>query len=135
MIFIERDWGEGHPSLACPAGAPGPDCFPDPARVKRVVLADLSQLDGEGIARRLGWIDLLDIADPDGLARLDTDAEGIEGRFAMPFTTIEGVRPAGRERLMVSIDNNLPVSAGRRLDYVDQSETVLIEAPAFLAAR
>src|SRR5690606_31406477 len=64
-LVIERDNGEGDPSLKC-AGEPAADCFPDPAMLKRVVLIDTATRDAEGFVRRIGHSDLIDIEDPDG---------------------------------------------------------------------
>ncbi|MFK7859158.1 MAG: esterase-like activity of phytase family protein [Granulosicoccus sp.] len=74
-LVIERDNGEGDPSLACAdVTQPQPDCFPAPARFKRVVLIDTQQLDDDGLVRKLAHIDLMDIEDPSTNARLDTEA-------------------------------------------------------------
>jgi hypothetical protein len=132
---IERDDGEGDPSLACPAD-PAPDCFPLPARLKRVVLIDIGQPDGEGLARRIGHIDLMDISDPEGRARLPTAAaRDLTGRFTFPFSTVESVMLVDRTHLLVGNDNNLPSSSGRQPDEAAATEFILLEAPGFLAAR
>ncbi|MGL4238300.1 esterase-like activity of phytase family protein, partial [Tabrizicola sp.] len=83
-LVIERDNGEGDPSLNC-AGDPAPDCFPEPAMLKRVVLIDTATVDAEGFVRRIGHIDLMDIADPDGKAKVETVAKrDLAGKFTMP---------------------------------------------------
>ena len=134
-LVVERDNGEGDPSLAC-AGDPAPDCFPNPARFKRVVLIDTADLDAEGFARKIAQIDLMAIADPDGRARLATDAAGdMAGRFTFPFFTIENVMAADAEHVVVAVDNNLPFSSGRRLDRAADNEFVLLAVPELLAAR
>jgi hypothetical protein len=134
-LVIERDDGEGDPSLACPAD-PAPDCFPLPARLKRVVLIDIGQPDGEGLARRIGHIDLMDISDPEGRARLPTAAaRDLTGRFTFPFSTVESVMLVDRTHLLVGNDNNLPSSSGRQPDEAAATEFILLEAPGFLAAR
>jgi hypothetical protein len=134
-LVIERDNGEGHPSLAC-SGDPRPDCFPNPARFKRVVLVDLAQSDPEGFVRKIARIDLMDIADPDGRARIATDAVGdTAGRFTFPFFTIESVMAVDDRHVMVAMDNNLPFSTGRSLDRAADNEIVLLAAPELLAAR
>jgi hypothetical protein len=136
-LVIERDNGEGDPSLACadPA-APAPDCFPLPAKLKRITLVDTARLDAEGFATRLGHVDLMDIADPDGLARLPTVARrDLTGRFTMPFFTIEDVMVWDGTHILVGTDNNLPFSSGRQLDQAMVSELVLLAVPELLAAR
>ncbi len=134
-LVIERDNGEGDPSLACP-GDPAPDCFPVPARVKRVVLIDTASLDADGVARRIGHIDLMDIADPEGRAVLETAAaRDLTGRFTLPFFTIENVMRTDDRHIAVAVDNNLPFSTGRALDRAADTEIVLLEVSAFLSAR
>jgi hypothetical protein len=132
-LVIERDNGEGDPSLAC-AGDPAPDCFPQPAEFKRVVLIDTGDLDASGAARKLGHVDLMDIADPEEVARLETDAaRDLSGRFTFPFFTIENVMALDEEHIVVAVDNNLPFSSGRRLDRAADNEFILLSVPAFLA--
>ncbi|MEM1315010.1 MAG: esterase-like activity of phytase family protein [Pseudomonadota bacterium] len=134
-LVIERDNGEGDPSLAC-EGAPRPDCFPNPARLKRVVLIDTASIDEQGVVRRIGHVDLMDIQDPNGLARLETDAaRDLTGRFTLPFFTIEDVMLAAEGRILVAVDNNLPFSSGRKLDAAMDSEFVLLAVEELLAAR
>ncbi len=134
-LVIERDGGEGHPGRACPeGGTEATDCFPRPARVKRVVLIDTAELDPDGFARRIGVIDLMDIADPDCLA-LTGSEPGAPGRFALPFTTIESVRAVDEAHVLVAVDNNLPFSTGRVPGRAADTEIVLIAAPEMLAAR
>lgn len=132
-LVIERDNGEGDPSLKC-AGDPAPDCFPLPAMLKRIVMIDTAQIDADGFAKRIGHIDLMNIADPDGKARLET--AGVEaGRFTMPFFTIESVRQVDDTHIMVAMDNNLPFSSGRALDKAADNEMILLSVPEFLAAK
>ncbi|MEF3049007.1 esterase-like activity of phytase family protein [Pseudotabrizicola sp. L79] len=132
-LIIERDNGEGEPSLKC-AGDPMPDCFPLPAIVKHVVLIDTASVDADGFVRRIGQIDLMNIADPQGKARLTTDG-GQDGRFSLPFFTIEDVMRVDDSHIMVAIDNNLPFSAGRKLNAAADNEVVLLSVPEFLAAQ
>lgn len=134
-LVIERDNGEGDPSLQCP-GAPGPDCFPLPAAVKRIVLIDTASRDAEGFVRRIGHVDLMDVADPEGHARLSTDAaRDLTGRFTFPFFTIEDVMRLDETHVLVANDNNLPFSSGRRLDAAADNEFILLSVPELLAAR
>lgn len=132
-LVIERDNGEGEASLKC-AGDPKPDCFPAPALLKRIVLIDTASVDADGFVRRIGRIDLMNIADPDGKARLET-AGGEKGRFSLPFFTIEDVMAVDDTHIMVGVDNNLPFSSGRALDRAADNEIVLLSVPEFLAAK
>ena len=132
-LVIERDNGEGEPSLKC-AGDPQADCFPNPAMVKHVVLIDTADVDAEGYVRRIGQIDLMNIADPEGKARIETDG-GEAGRFSLPFFTIEDVMRVDETHIMVAVDNNLPFSSGRKLDAAADNEVVLLSVPELLAAQ
>ena len=85
-LIIERDNGEGDARLAC-NGPARPDCFNVPARFKRVYKIDLSQPDADGFVRKIGFVDLLDIKDPESKARTGS-ANGV---FTFPFVTIENV--------------------------------------------
>ncbi|MEO9607793.1 esterase-like activity of phytase family protein [Sulfitobacter pontiacus] len=132
-LVIERDNGEGEPSLKC-AGDPQADCFPNPAMVKHVVLIDTADVDAEGYVRRIGQIDLMNIADPEDKARIETDG-GEAGRFSLPFFTIEDVMRVDETHIMVAVDNNLPFSSGRKLDAAADNEVVLLSVPELLAAQ
>ncbi|MEM5471750.1 esterase-like activity of phytase family protein [Hoeflea sp. AS60] len=132
-LVIERDNGEGEPSLKC-AGDAKPDCFPNPAMVKHIVLIDTASIDADGYVRRIGQIDLMNIADPDAVARITTDG-GEAGRFSLPFFTIEDVMKVDDTHIMVAIDNNLPFSSGRKLDAAADNEVVLLSVPELLSAK
>ena len=134
-LVIERDNGEGDPSLKC-AGEPAQDCYPNPAMVKRVVLVDTADRDADGFIRRIGHIDLMNIADPNGVARLETSAQDKpDDRFTFPFFTIEDVMAVSDTQIMVANDNNLPYSAGRELGKAANNEFILLDVPELLAAR
>jgi hypothetical protein len=74
-------------------------------------------------------IDLLDLADPRGLARQRGDTGLPPGRFGLPFATIESVLVLGDGRILLANDNNLPFSAGRFLRRADDTEFVLLQVP------
>ncbi|MCX7631689.1 MAG: esterase-like activity of phytase family protein, partial [Geminicoccaceae bacterium] len=106
-LVIERDNGEGLERDAC-NGPARPDCQNIPARFKRVYKISLKDSDAEGFVRKIGYVDLLDIQDPKGIARVG--AEG--GRFTFPLVTIENVDVVDAEHIIVANDNNLPFSSG-----------------------
>ena len=134
-LVIERDNGEGDPSLKC-TGDPAPDCFPNPAMIKRVVLIDTATVDANGFVRRIGHIDLMNIADPNGLARIETvAARDLVGVLTFPFFTIEDVVAISDTQIIVGNDNNLPYSSGRALDAAADNEMILLDVPELLAAR
>ena len=105
--------------------------------IKRIVLIDTATVDADGFVRRIGYIDLINIADPDGVARLETvAAEGtMDGRFTFPFFTIENVMMADESHIMVGVDNNLPYSSGRALDAAANNEVIMLSVPELLAAQ
>ncbi|MCU7374793.1 esterase-like activity of phytase family protein [Paucibacter sp. O1-1] len=129
-LIIERDNGEGLADTAC-EGAPRPDCQNVPARFKRVYKISLKDADADGFVRKIGYVDLLDIQDPKGLARVG----GKDGRFSFPFVTIEDVDVVDAEHIVVANDNNLPYSSGRRLGRNDDNEFILLHVPGLLSAR
>ena len=134
-LVIERDKGEGDPSLKC-AGVPMPDYFPAPAVVKRVVLIDTATVDANGFVRRIGSIDLMNIADPNKVVRLETAAKrNLTGKFNFPFFTIEDIMMVDDSHIMVAVDNNLPFSSGRALDNAADGEFILLSVPDLLAAK
>ncbi len=129
-LIIERDNGEGDPARAC-AGEPKADCFNVPAKMKRVYKIDFAQADAEGFVKKVAHIDLMDIADPKGLARLG----GGKGSFTFPFVTIEDLDVVDGEHIVVANDNNLPYSSGRELGKQDHNEFILLRVPQFLSAK
>jgi hypothetical protein len=102
--------------------------------LKRIVLVDTATLDAEGFVRRIGHVDLMTIADPDGKARLET-AGGVAGTFTFPFFTIENVMKVDDSHIMVAVDNNLPFSSGRALDRAADNEFILLSVPELLTAK
>jgi hypothetical protein len=129
-IVIERDNGEGDAALAC-NGPARPDCFNVPARFKRVYKIDLTNRDAEGFVRKIGYIDLLDIADPNGKARLG----GANGKFSFPHWCIEGADIVDADHIAVLNDNNLTVSAAREFGKNEPNEMILLRVSEFLRAK
>lgn len=125
-LVIERDGGEGVGPDVCPEGAPRGDCFGTPAQFKRVYRVEFGA-PGEAV-EKVAYIDLLDIADPNGVARQGT----VEGVFTFPFVTIEDVDMVDAETIVVGNDNNFPYSAARGPQVQDDNELVLIRAPELL---
>jgi hypothetical protein len=136
-LVIERDDGEGDPSLACAAGQQPPACFPTPAKFKRIYVVDLGAADADGFVKKLGYVDLMAILDPDRRARQrgDLGAGASAERFGFPFFTIENVAMVDGEHIIVANDNNLPFSAGRHLIRADDNEFILLRVPELLQAR
>ncbi|QBY50249.1 esterase-like activity of phytase family protein [Cupriavidus oxalaticus] len=130
-LIIERDNGEGTPDKACPAGQKRPDCFDDVAKFKRVYKVELTDANAGGPVRKVGYIDMLRIADPRKLARKPLT----DGVLAFPFFTIENVELVDATHIVVGNDNNLPFSSSREPNRADDNELVLLEVGEFLKAR
>ncbi|MCF4128799.1 esterase-like activity of phytase family protein [Methylobacterium sp. SyP6R] len=130
-LIIERDDGEGTADRACPAGQKGPDCFSVPAKFKRVYKIAMTDTDQGGPVRKIGFIDLMRIADPDRKAQKPLT----DGALAFPFWTIENVDKVDDTHIIVGNDNNLPFSASRDPHKVDDNEFVLLEVGEFLKAK
>jgi hypothetical protein len=129
-LVIERDGGEGDPSMAC-ASDTATGCFEKPAMLKRIYKIEMTDDNVNGAARKIGYIDLMAIADPNGVARQG----GKDGVYTMPFVTIEDVDVIDATHIIVGNDNNLPFSAGRSLNAADDNEFVILEVADFLNAK
>jgi hypothetical protein len=130
-LIIERDDTEGDQRSACPAGAPKPDCFNVPAKFKRIYKVDMAAADADGFVRKVGYIDLMDIDDPKGVAKQG----GRNGKLTFPFFTIENVDILDSERIIVGNDNNYPFSSGRALGKADDNELIVLRVPELLNAK
>jgi hypothetical protein len=135
-LVIERDNGEGNASLECKADATDKSaCYPVPAKVKRIVLVDTAQINGEGQIKRIGHIDLMNIDDADNKAIKDIVKNDEAGKFSFPFFTIEDVMRVDDTHIMVANDNNLPFSGGREIGKAAHNEFILLEVADLLAAK
>lgn len=131
-LVIERDNGAGVAAKACADKAsPTPDCFAVPSTVKRIYKIEMTDGNAGKSVRKIGYVDLLDIKDPNNRKRQG----GGEGFYDMPFVTIENVDLIDGERIIVGNDNNLPFSAGRALDKADDNEFVVLNVKELLAAK
>jgi hypothetical protein len=130
-LIIERDNGEGTADKACPEGAKRSDCFHDLAKFKRVYKVELSESNVNGPLRKIGYIDLMNIADPAKVARKPLT----NGVLTFPFFTIENVDIVDARHIVVGNDNNLPFSSSREPNQADDNELVLLEVADFLNAK
>jgi hypothetical protein len=101
-LVIERDNGQG-PTAA----------------FKRVYLVDLRDTDGDGWVSKRLLVDLMDVADPDGLSPYGDP-------FTFPFFTIEDVEVLDPRTIAVMNDNNFPAAGGRSSTDPDENEYVEI---------
>jgi len=131
-LVIERDNGAGTKDKACadPKQAK-PDCFEAPADLKRIYKIEFNDANVGKSVRKIGYIDLLNIKDPDNKKK----AGGKDGIYDMPFVTIENVDRVDTTHIVVGNDNNLPFSAGRAVDKADNNEFSLLEVSELLNAK
>ncbi|CAN7221573.1 esterase-like activity of phytase family protein [Pseudorhodoferax sp. LjRoot39] len=130
-LVIERDNGEGTADKACPAGEKRNDCFHDLARFKRVYKIEMGEANVGQAVRKVGYIDLMAIQDPNKLSKKPLT----NGVLAFPFFTIENVDIVDATHIVVGNDNNLPFSSSRAPDQADDNELVLLEVGEFLRAK
>ncbi|MDB5560326.1 MAG: hypothetical protein JWQ36_3260, partial [Enterovirga sp.] len=130
-LVIERDNGEGVPEKACPEGQKRPDCFAELPKLKRVYKIEMGDAQAGKPVRKIGFIDLLRIADPDKKARKPLT----DGALAFPFFTIEDVDVVDDSHIIVGNDNNLPFSSSREPNKADDNEFVLLSVPELLRAK
>ncbi|MCC2609255.1 esterase-like activity of phytase family protein [Neorhizobium sp. Rsf11] len=131
-LVIERDNGAGSADKACADPAkPQPTCFNAPAKHKRVYKVEMTDGNVGKAVRKIGYIDLMKIEDPDEKKK----AGNVEGVYDMPFVTIENVDVVDATHIIIGNDNNLPFSAGRAVDKADDNEFSLLEVGEFLAAK
>ena len=130
-LVIERDWGQGDEADACKDGQTE-GCFENPAKFKRVYMINMDGVEPGQPVRKVGYIDLMDIQDPGGVARV---GKREDGTLTFPFVTIEDVDRVDDTHIIVANDNNFPFSKGRSLTEPDNNEFVLLEVGAFLNAK
>lgn len=104
-IVIERDNGQGATAV-----------------FKRLYLVDLRDRDRDGWVSKGLLVDLMDVADPDGLSPYGDP-------FTFPFFTIEDVEVLDARTLAVMNDNNFPAAGGRSTSEPDQNEYIEITLP------
>lgn len=129
-VLIERDdTTEGSQEQRC-QGEAKPDCFNRPAAFKRVVKIVFGE-SGQSV-KKAGFIDLLQIADPDRKAKLGARQDG---RFELPHLGPEGLSVVDADHIVLTNDNNFPYSMGRVLGRPDDDEITLLRVPELLRAR
>ena len=130
-LIIERDNSEGVADKACPQGEKRKDCFDDLPKFKRIYKVELTDANAGGELRKIGYIDLLNIQDPNKLAKKPLT----DGVLKFPFFTIEDVDVVDANHIVVGNDNNLPFSSSRDPNKQDDNELVLLEVGEFLRAK
>jgi hypothetical protein len=134
-LIIERDNGEGTPDKACPVVngiiERRVDCFHDLPKIKRVYKIEMTEANVGNAVRKIGYIDLLNINDPNNLARKPK----IGGKLSLPFFTIENVDIVDNDHIIVGNDKNLPFSSSREPNKADDNEFVLLRVTELLRAK
>lgn len=131
-LIIERDNGEGVIEYACEETLQS-TCF-DSAnlpKIKRVYKIQMNEENQNKEVVKVGYIDLLKIEDPHGIARKPLS----DGYFVFPFFTIENVDIVDEETIVVGNDNNLPFSSSRLPNLADDNELILLNIKALLEAK
>ena len=98
---------------------------------KRIYLVDFDQADADGVLTKIGYIDLLDIKDPEAIAKRGSK----DGVFSFPFLTIENVDRVTDTTIIVGNDNNYPGSTGRQAGRADDDEFMILEVKDLLATK
>ncbi|KAJ3316452.1 hypothetical protein HDU93_004420, partial [Gonapodya sp. JEL0774] len=129
-IVIERDdTTEGDADFKCAANATD-YCFARPAAFKRIYKIVIGE--PGTFVTKVGYIDLTDIDDPNGVAKI---GKKTNGKFLMPHQNPEGVCIVDGTSIAVVNDNNYPGNAGRTLvGKPDDNEIAWLSVPEFLAA-
>lgn len=94
------------------------------ARTKRIYKIDLRRKGPDGVLAKELVVDLLNIADPQGLAPSTR-----EGVFRFPYLTIESVLVLDAQTLLVVNDNNYPATGGRGAGIKDATEFIWLKLP------
>jgi hypothetical protein len=81
--------------------------------------------------RKVAYVDLLNIADPNKISRKPLE----NGVLTFPFFTIENVDVIDERYIIVGNDNNLPFSTSRDPNKADDNELIILDVGTFLSAR
>ena len=129
-LVIERDDPTEGAGPNCPDEA-RVDCFTRPAKFKRIYKIDMSQTDSEGFVKKVAYIDLTRINNPQGLAKLGPN----EAVFALPHLGPEGLTVVDSQHIVVVNDSNFPFSSGRTIGQPDHNELTLLNIKALVEAK
>jgi len=129
-LVIERDdTTEGSGSVC--KDEPRTDCFTRPAKFKRVYKIDFSQADTDGFVKKVAFIDLTKIANPQRLAKVGPNEEN----FTLPHLGPEGLAVVDSLHIVLVNDNNFPYSSGRTLGKPDDNELTLLNIKSLVDAK
>ena len=108
------------------------DNYDGPAAVfKRIYEVDLNRTDAEGYVEKSLLVDLLKIANPDGIGRASSPgAVGVSDPFSFPFVSVETVVQLRDGNLLIANDNNYPGDDARVPGTPDDTEMVIVDPDA-----
>jgi hypothetical protein len=129
-LVIERDDATEGAGPGCP-DAPRTDCFTRPARFKRVYKIDFAQADAEGFVKKVAFIDLTKIANPNRVAKIGPN----DATFVLPHLGPEGLTVVDARHIVLVNDNNFPFSSGRQIGKPDDNELTLLDIGALVDAK
>jgi hypothetical protein len=98
--------------------------FGTKAVVKRLYMIDLNVKDTDGALKKTLLVDLLNISDPKDIG--GPLAGVADGKFSMPFDSIESVEVVDEHTLAVAIDSNFPTEDGRVPGNPDDTEVITL---------
>jgi len=102
------------------------------ARQKKIYLVDLRRSDAAGFLEKHLVLDLLHIADPDGISVPARPGEfGVGDPFSFPLQSVESLEVLDGQHLLIANDNNYPFSDGRwtNRDRPDDLELIVVRVP------
>ena len=129
-LIIERDNGEGTADKACPEGKPAPDCFNVPAKFKRVHKIEMTDANAGGLPRKIGYIDLMDIADPRSSPSRAARTASSPSRSSPSRTSMSSTHADHRRQRQ-----QLPLLGRPRAQKQDDNEFILLDVADFLKAK
>lgn len=96
------------------------------AKVKKLYIVNLNSVDKEGVLKKNLLLDLLDIDDP---MDIGGDLANVkEGKFNLPFTSVECVLQIDQNTIGVAVDTNFPASA-RKSGIPASTEFIQVKFP------
>ena len=93
---------------------------------KRLYVLDLAAPDEEGFVSKHHAVNLMWIANPDGIGDMPEDGFGLGPVFAFPLESVETLLVLGDGRLLVANDNNYPGGNGRIPGTPDDTEMIIL---------
>jgi glycerophosphoryl diester phosphodiesterase len=95
---------------------------------KRIYEVDLDRTDAQGFVEKSLVVDLLKIANPDGIGTATTPGEyGVADPFSFPFVSVETVVQLRDGRLLTANDNNYPGDDARVPGTPDDTEMAVLD--------